>query len=348
MIHAKTVLVMGGTTEGREIAHLLQEAGFKVFLSSVSEYGAQLAKGGQEQPADNTAQPRPFSGSASFALSAGQSTINFPGQGTMDFPGLRSTDPELPLESSGLVDTLGGPTLLVGRRNQEELATLLRQQGIALLIDATHPFAQEASRNARAAATITGIPYIRFERPSTDLSTDFMMAEGASIIHTVADYDEAAAKAAALGDVIFLAIGSKNLAPFRQAVGQAVGEALAKRQKRLIARVLPDPTVIKKCLDLGFWPADIVAMQGPFSRELNRALLEHFHAQVLVTKESGPTGGTPEKIQAAHDLGLPVVLIKRPQLDYGLVVRDYAALFFHVRQLFAVPGKSERKGEGQK
>ena len=266
----------------------------------------------------------------------------------MDFPDPRSADPELPPENSGLVEALGGPTLLVGRRNQEELVSLLRQKGITLLIDATHPFAQEASRNARAAASITGIPYIRFERPATDFSTDFMMAGGASIIHPVADYDEAATKAVALGDVIFLAIGSKNLARFRQAVRQTVAEAAVRRQKRLIARVLPDPTVMKICLDLGFRPADIVAMQGPFSRELNRALLEHFHAEVLVTKESGPTGGTPEKIQAAQDLGIPVVLIQRPQLDYGLVVRDYAALFGHIGQLFAVPEKSEGKGEGQK
>jgi len=57
-------------------------------------------------------------------------------------------------------------------------------------------------------------------------------------------------------------------------------------------------------------------MQGPFSRELNRSMYEKYHADVIVTKNSGTIGGTDEKFQAAEDLGLPVVVIDRPVLDY--------------------------------
>ena len=57
-------------------------------------------------------------------------------------------------------------------------------------------------------------------------------------------------------------------------------------------------------------------MQGPFSRELNRAMYEKYKANVIVTKNSGTIGGTDAKFQAAADLELPVVVIDRPVLDY--------------------------------
>jgi len=61
--------------------------------------------------------------------------------------------------------TLPVPTLSGGFGGEEGLVAYCRQQGIGLLIDATHPFARQISRNARAAAAVLDIPCLRFERP---------------------------------------------------------------------------------------------------------------------------------------------------------------------------------------
>ena len=62
-------------------------------------------------------------------------------------------------------------------------------------------------------------------------------------------------------------------------------------------------------------PGDIVALQGPFSKELNMALFREFQADVMVTKNSGSVGGTDSKISAAMDLGMTVVVVQRPPLS---------------------------------
>ena len=67
-------------------------------------------------------------------------------------------------------------------------------------------------------------------------------------------------------------------------------------------------------------------MQGPFGVEMNRAMLVHYRAEVLVSKESGGLGGTDAKLTAALELGVPVVLVQRPQIPYPRVVQDWAAL----------------------
>ena len=85
---------------------------------------------------------------------------------------------------------------------------------------------------------------------------------------------------------------------------------------------MPDPDALAGRLALGLQPADLIAMQGPFSYELNAALLRQYRASVLVTKESGPAGGTDHKVKAAVDLGLPVVLIERSVKKYPLVVSN--------------------------
>ena len=87
---------------------------------------------------------------------------------------------------------------------------------------------------------------------------------------------------------------------------------------RIIARVLPDPVVLQECAGLGFRPRDIVAMEGPFSHELNVALFREYGAEVIVTKNSGQVGGSDTKISAAMELNLSLVMIGRPAVSYGV------------------------------
>ena len=69
---------------------------------------------------------------------------------------------------------------------------------------------------------------------------------------------------------------------------------------------------IKKCLEMGIPSKNIIAMQGTFSKEFNESMMKEYHVQLVVTKESGETGGTPSKIEAAIKLEIPVIVVKRP------------------------------------
>ena len=204
------------------------------------------------------------------------------------------------LAQQGMSNISSGP--LDGGALQQVL-----RQGITLLVDATHPFACLASQNAMAAAAATGVPYLRLERPATALPDH-------PLVHEAADLGDCIKKALGLGKVIFSTLGSKNLAPLLAAT-RPTGA-------KVVARVLPDSTVIRSCQELGLTPADLVAVQGPCSRELNAALYRQYQAQVVLTKNSGPTGGVEEKIAAALQVGIPIVVWQRPKLPYPLVLQQ--------------------------
>ena len=91
--------------------------------------------------------------------------------------------------------------------------------------------------------------------------------------------------------------------------------------------MLPDPDLIRPLLERGISPKNIIAMQGPFSLSLNKAMLADFRIDCLVTKSSGKEGGYSEKIDAAKDAGIPVVVIKRPQMDYPVAFQSTEEVF---------------------
>jgi len=195
------------------------------------------------------------------------------------------------LEGCGAIEVTGR------RLNGTEIGQLIDEKKVDLLVDATHPYAQEISSLAVEVCREKGIRYIRYQRPSSKVRES-------PLIHYAGSYESAAQKAAALGRVIFLATGSKTLGIF-------VAEAQS-RGCRVIARLLPTSKELEKCFQFGLTPADVVAMQGPFSQELNVALLRHYKADVLVTKDGGAPGGMEEKLNAALETGIPVVIVERP------------------------------------
>lgn len=202
--------------------------------------------------------------------------------------------------------------------DRDGLMNYIAEHGIRLVIDASHPYAVNVSQNAMAACAAACIPYVRYERDLSELG-----AAGGNII-VVHSYEEAAARAAECGKNVFLTTGSRNLAKFTTAP--------ALQGENIIARVLPTAEVITLCEDLGLSPANIVALQGPFSRELNRELFRRYSADVVITKNSGTLGGTDTKLAAAADLGLPVIVIDRPHIDYPALATDYAGILRFVEE----------------
>ena len=212
-----------------------------------------------------------------------------------------------------------------GRLDVPEMEALMRSGDYAVVVDATHPYATAVSENVRMACKAENMPYLRYLRDagraagsktsdahqSTPINGRDAGAD--SSITWVNSAAEAAAYLETQSGNIFLTTGSKELHVFTERISDS---------GRLFIRVLPSASVITECRNLGMEGKQICAMQGPFSAEMNIAMLKQTDAAFLVTKDTGTTGGYPEKEQAAQQLGVRMVVIRRPE-ESGL---DFAAL----------------------
>lgn len=199
-----------------------------------------------------------------------------------------------------LAKNSGADEVITGRFNGLKLAEIIRAYDIEVLIDATHPFASDATRNAVQAADVDGVDYIRFERPSLDLPES-------ELIHRVNSFQEAVEEIQEIitdGDRVFHLAGVMTLHYITKQVSP----------QQVVARILPSKFSLKKCLESGIPPENIIAMEGIFSKEFNKALMWEYNIRAVVTKESGEVGGTPSKIEAALELNIPVVMVMRPKV----------------------------------
>lgn len=204
------------------------------------------------------------------------------------------------------------------RMDTKALIDLIQNQKINKIIDATHPFADKISKNAIKAAQATEISYLRFERQ--ELKLEPKLTAQIKIIRA-ASYQAAAVKANDF-EKIFLTTGSKNIKIF-------INE-ITNYQQRLFLRMMAFPAFIKKNLAAGISPANLIAAKGPFSKEFNQAMFKEYQADVIVTKASGKKGGLKTKIEAAAELGLPVILIERPKIDYPKVFNNVDNLIEYI------------------
>ena len=196
-------------------------------------------------------------------------------------------------EISSLLAAKGYEAVIV-TATENSLESLLRYRTARIVIDASHPFSGGLSGLAKELCATSGIPYLRFAREEVDLPES-------SLLFLVYSFEEAAQKAAELGNTVFLTTGSYNLELFLKHP--------ALTGKRIVVRVLPNYRVIEAVQALGVNSRDIVAMQGPFSKDMNRITFKMYNASVIVTKDSGRVGGTDSKISAALGLKIPVVII---------------------------------------
>ncbi len=234
------ILFLAGTSDARELAIEMQQVGFKVLATVVTESAAKS------------------------------------------------------LQDAGI-------STRIGRLTAEDITSLISAKGFQAVVDASHPFAEEASKNALIGAKAANVPYIRYERESQRFQNDKLIV--------VRDYEEAAKLAAAKRGVIMLTTGSKTLAVFAK-------ELVGLENTRVIARMLPRMDNMEKCAQLGIEQKNIVAIQGPFSKELNKALYEQYGVTLMITKESGKVGAVDEKLEAALECGIETIMISRPDVDY--------------------------------
>jgi precorrin-6A/cobalt-precorrin-6A reductase len=210
----------------------------------------------------------------------------------------------------------------IGRLTATEMTELIGEKGCNTVIDASHPFAEEASKNALLAAKEANVPYIRYERESQKFNAEKLIV--------VENYLEAAKLAAKKQGVIMLTTGSKTLEIFAK-------ELVGLKNTRVIARMLPRVDNMEKCADLGIEQKNIVAIQGPFSKELNMALYQQYGVTLMITKESGKVGSVDEKIEAALECGIETIMISRPDISYKTVFSSFDQVISHLEKVVYQP-----------
>ncbi|HIZ65942.1 MAG TPA: precorrin-6A reductase [Candidatus Blautia pullicola] len=184
----------------------------------------------------------------------------------------------------------------------EEMKTLFLEKGPQMVIDATHPYAAQVTENIRQACRETKAPYVRVLREGGEEKA----GEGWLFAKNV---EEAVEILKDTQGNILVTTGSKEAEKFT---------ALPGYEERVFLRVLSLPKVVEQCGKLGFQGRNLICMQGPFSKELNKAMIEQYACKYLVTKMSGATGGFQEKIEAAQECGCIPVVIGRPLQEEGM------------------------------
>lgn len=189
----------------------------------------------------------------------------------------------------------------LGKMSEEDMDKFIMENKVSFIIDATHPYATEVSKNAIKAAETTDTGYIRYERKSLLEEIDYKGCRFADSI------DEMCEMAKNNGyKRILIGTGSKNLAKYRENLPEI----------ELFPRVLPTSEVIIECEKLGFNADNIIAMKGPFSKDMNVEMIKHYDIDLMLTKESGAAGGFLEKIDACEECGIDVIVLKRQRMDY--------------------------------
>jgi precorrin-6A/cobalt-precorrin-6A reductase len=182
------------------------------------------------------------------------------------------------------------PVRIGGFGGATALADYLRREAITHVVDATHPFAAEMSRNAIMACADTGTPLIALERaPWTKASGDNWIE--------VADITSAVTALPDLRSRVFLAIGRQHIAPFG-----------ARPQHAYTLRFVDPPDGALPLPD-----ADVIVSRGPFTLEGELEMMRGRGIEWVVARNSGGAGARA-KIDAARTLGLPVIVLTRPAL----------------------------------
>ena len=189
------------------------------------------------------------------------------------------------------------------RLDEKQMEERMLQMENGLVIDATHPYAQVVTENIETACERTGTAYLRVVRQES------RRLEEEETITYVKSIREAVEYLEKTSGNILVTTGSKELSAYT---------ALTDYQERIYARVLSLVEVVSSCAKLGIEGKHLLCMQGPFSREMNIALIHQFDIAWMVSKESGRAGGFLEKYQAAKETGCRMIVIGRPKEEQGM------------------------------
>lgn len=188
---------------------------------------------------------------------------------------------------------------------------LIRKYNIKVFVDASHPYAQIVSKTLMKVCEEMNINYIRYERKGY-----FQGRGNDKNIIMIDDYNQLEEAVTLIEGNILNTTGSNNV--------EIIMNLSIKN--RVIHRVLPSPTVIQKLIDVGVGIEDIIAIKGPFGSHINTGIIKEYNIKALITKDSGIEGGIEEKIIAATENNIKVIIIKKPNINYKCEVNSVEEL----------------------
>lgn len=181
------------------------------------------------------------------------------------------------------------------------LNNLAKDFNLKGVIDASHPYAKNVSENTIKVCKTLNIEYIRYERNGVLKELD-----NSNIIR-ISGLDKLKEVDSSIDGPILNTTGSNG-------IKQILESSL---KNRVIHRVLPSKKVMNDLIDLGINIEDIIAIKGPIGYELNKAFIDEYDAKALLTKDSGDRGGALEKARAALDSNIKLIIVEKPEVDYG-------------------------------
>jgi precorrin-6A/cobalt-precorrin-6A reductase len=195
----------------------------------------------------------------------------------------------------------------VGSLNAESIQAFICEQPIHCILDASHPFAIEISQLAITTAQHYRLPYLRYERPSISppdpSSPPSSLLTSHSLLSTLPNLT---------GQRVLLTIGYRFLHYFQPWHDRAT----------LFARILPSVTALNAALRAGFTPDRLIALRPPITAPLEKALWQQWQISMVIAKASGTAGGEDIKRQVAQELGVMLIVIDRPSIDYPCQTSD--------------------------
>lgn len=191
--------------------------------------------------------------------------------------------------------------IVIGRMNKEDMHSFCQRHNITKIVDVSHPYAQEVSKNAMSVAKKFGIRYYRYERLNILQDCKY------NKIYYVNNHTEAVELIKNKNfRRVFLTTGSNNAVEY-------IDEG---NNYELFARIIPNWENIKNLTQNGIKAKNIIAIHGRCSKTMNIEMIKSIKADVLVTKESGKEGGFEEKIESCIETKISVIIIRRPYIKY--------------------------------
>lgn len=184
-------------------------------------------------------------------------------------------------------------------QTDEALQDWLQQQGVSGILDTSHPFATEISQRAMRVAQLLNLSYLRFERSPVTVYQSAQVTE-------LDQGFQGLSQEFLAGHRVLLTVGSHSLAEFSRWHDYA----------EFYARILPSESALKLAVQAGFRRDHLIAFQPPLSFEMECALWRHWEISLVITKASGAAGGEDVKRQVSEALGVPLLVLKRPQISY--------------------------------
>ncbi len=187
------------------------------------------------------------------------------------------------------------------RLDNEKMTEFLIKSKTNIVVDGSHPYAENVSKTAIEVCKNIGIKYIRYERPSEGVNDNCIFVE---------NYEKAVEFVEKINGNILVTTGVNNIEKYM---------ALNDYKNRIFARVLNNEKSYSKAKDIGLSDEHILQGNGIYTTSDNIDVIHKYNIKAVITKDSGKAGGFLEKAQAAKICDIPIVIIKRPSVQYGNV-----------------------------